>query len=122
MNQISKHFSRYEFLCNGVGKGICECNFSTVDIELITVLEDVRERFQKPVSIMSGCRCDKYNTHVGGAKRSKHKLGIAADIQIHGVSPKDVYNYLINKYSSKYGIGYYPTFVHIDVRQNKARW
>lgn len=120
--KISKHFSRKEFLCKGNIKGLCSCNFDTVDIELIKVLEDVREYFKCPITIYSGCRCEKYNKFVGGVKFSKHRLGIASDIHVHGYTPLEVHTYLNNKYPNKYGLGLYDNFVHVDVRHNKARW
>jgi len=122
MSKVHKYFDRSEFLCNGNKKGICSCGFATVDIELLSVLVDVREHFKKPVKVYSGCRCDIYNRHVGGAKHSKHKQGIASDIAVEGVSPRTVYKYLIKKYPMNYGIGSYRNFTHIDVRQTKARW
>ena len=86
------------------------------------MLEDVRDHFGKPVSIYSGCRCDKYNKYVGGSKGSKHKQGRASDIGVKDTPPSEVYNYLVNKYPGKYGIGNYATFTHIDTRANQARW
>ncbi len=120
--KLSKYFKRKEFLCNGNKKGICKCGFDVVDVELLQVLEDVREHFKKPVKIYSACRCNKYNKYVGGAKRSQHKLGKAADIHIDKVHPKWIAEYLKHKYPTKYGIGLYQNFVHVDVRKNKARW
>lgn len=115
--RLSEHFSSDEFKCK------CgECELTQPPKELIEVLEDVREQFGKPVTIMSGYRCEQHNKNVGGAPRSKHKLGIAADIQIKGVSPNTVHEYLTNKYPDKYGIGSYAYFTHIDIRFNKARW
>lgn len=113
----SKYFTRDEFACQ------CGCGFSTVDAELLEVLEDVREFFNEPVTITSGCRCDTHNRNVGGAEDSKHKYGIASDIQVRNHDAEDVYTYLANKYEGKYGIGLYDSWVHIDVRQdNGARW
>jgi len=120
--EFSKHFSRNEFLCNGNRKGICACGFDTVDAELIIVLDDLREHFGLPVHVFSGCRCPKYNKHVGGARRSQHKLGKASDVRIYGVSPRRVYDYLDKKYNDRYGLGLYKGFTHVDVRSHKARW
>ena len=116
MTQISRHFDRREFACH------CGCGFDTVDTELLTILEDLRERFAKPVFIQSGCRCKKRNTRIMGAKKSQHLIGKAADVTIQGVEPKDVANYLESKYIYRYGIGRYLTFTHIDSRDEKARW
>ena len=112
---LSKHFKRSEFKCP------C-CDFSTVDVELLEVLEDLRVFFEKPVIITSGCRCDVHNADVGGSIGSKHMYGIAADIVIRDIPPDDVYIYLDNKYNDKYGIGLYSSWVHIDIRADKARW
>ena len=116
MGDISKNFSRWEFECT------CKCGFNTVDIELIKVLEDLREFFNNPIKINSACRCEKKNSIVGGVKNSKHRLGIASDIVVKNVLPTDVAYYLKNKYPDKYGIGLYQTFCHLDIRQEKARW
>jgi uncharacterized protein YcbK (DUF882 family) len=114
--KLNKYFNREEFACK------CNCGFDTVDVELLDVLTVVRERFNSPVTINSACRCEKHNASIGGAKRSKHKLGIAADIVVKGYTPIEVYDFL-NRYEPlKYGVGKYKTFTHIDVRQVKARW
>lgn len=117
---LSKHFKKREFGCK------CGCGTGTKDgdihPDLLVVLEDVREHFGKPVVISSGKRCETHNKRVGGAPKSQHLLGTAADIRIAGVAPVEVYNYLHNKYQDKYGVGKYNSFTHIDVRQNKARW
>lgn len=115
--KLSKHFNRSEFKCN------CgQCDYDTVDSELIEVLEDIREHFNAPVTITSGNRCPSYNEHVGGSKSSYHVRGRAADIQVSAVSPKIIQNYLLAKYPEQYGIGCYDNFTHIDTRSNKARW
>tara|TARA_R110000744_G_scaffold262002_1_gene376569 strand:+ start:37 stop:381 length:345 start_codon:yes stop_codon:yes gene_type:complete len=113
---ISKNFNRSEFACK------CRCGFSTVDVELLEVLELVRAAFNSPVSISSACRCESYNRHVGGGSESKHLQGIAADIVVKGVEPKVVYTLLNDMNQNKFGIGSYKTFTHIDVRPNRARW
>ncbi len=111
-----KYFKRAEFACN------CGCGFSAVDVELLEVLEDVREHFNQPITINSGCRCEAHNKAVGGEVRSKHTQGIAADFVVRGVSPAKVHQYLVGKYPNEYGIGLYKTWVHLDVRGEKARW
>lgn len=115
--RLSNHFKSEEFECK------CgECELVYPPEELIEVLEDIRSHFDKPVTIMSGYRCPTHNKNVGGAPRSKHKIGIAADIKVKGISPNEVHKYLVNKYKDKYGIGSYPYFTHIDVRKFKSRW
>ena len=113
---LSKHFTREEFACK------CGCGFSAVDAELLSVLLGVREHYDAPVTITSGCRCEEHNARVGGAKASKHRIGIAADIQVAGAQPEDVTAHLNRVYPDKYGIGQYAKWVHIDVRDRAARW
>jgi len=112
----SKWFKRSEFACK------CGCGFNSVDVELLTVLEDLREYFKRPITITSGNRCVTHNKKVQGEKGSMHVNGIAADIKVLDFTPLQVYTYLNTKYPDKYGIGLYSTWVHIDVRTNKARW
>jgi uncharacterized protein YcbK (DUF882 family) len=116
MGDLTTNFSRHEFACK------CNCGFDDISLELVDVLQDLREHYDKPIIINSACRCEKHNERVGGAKGSKHKEGIAADIVVSGKSPKVVHAYLINKYDGKYGIGRYNTFTHIDVRKTIGRW
>ena len=113
---ISQHFSRKEFACK------CGCGFSAVDIELLAVLENVREYFRQPVNINSACRCEKHNEEVGGKLGSFHLKGMACDIAVVNVDAGLVHNFLTKFYHERYGIGRYNNFTHIDVRANKARW
>ena len=114
--KISEHFSREEFACK------CGCGFATVDVDLLELLELIRVRFNKPVTINSACRCEIHNTAVGGSYGSKHKQGIAADIVVKDTDSYEVYKFVDSHAPDKYGIGLYTEFTHVDVRQNKARW
>lgn len=116
--KLSKNFYQDEFECH------CGCGFDTVDPELIEVVQDVRDHFNKPITINCGCRCPAHNANTkGAAKNSQHQYGRAADIVVQGVSPIFVRAYLLHKYPDKYGIGKYRSFTHIDTRPNgPARW
>ena len=109
-------FQRSEFACN------CGCGFDVVDVQLLAVLQDLRDSLESVIMINSGCRCSEYNKTVGGSPRSQHVFGKAADIDVVEVGPMDVYRLLDKKYPDKFGIGLYDSFVHIDVRDQKARW
>ena len=115
---LSTHFSRAEFRCR-CGR----CGFDTVDAELLTVLEAVREHFGAAVRITSACRCADHNARVGGSPRSQHVRGRAADIQVEGVAPAEVYAYVDRTWAGRYGVGLYKVFTHIDTRTGTAaRW
>lgn len=115
--KISKFFNDYEFKCH-CGK----CTLVAPPKQLLAILDDVREHFDRPTTIMSGHRCEAHNKAVGGAKNSQHKLGIAADIIVSGIAPSKVHEYLVTKYPNELGIGKYSYFTHVDVRKGKSRW
>jgi len=90
---------------------------------LLKKLVEFRAIIKKPIYITSSYRCSEYNQKVGGIKSSYHMLGLAADIQVEGVSALDLLEYaeMINFA----GIGFYEkkNFLHLDVRPTKlARW
>ncbi len=113
---ISKHFQRSEFECK------CGCGFDTVDVNLIELLETIREHFVAPVRINSGSRCFKYNRSIGSSDSSQHTKGKAADIVVEGVSSSDVAQFIQDTSPNKGGLGHYDTFTHVDVRDSLARW
>jgi uncharacterized protein YcbK (DUF882 family) len=116
MGDVSKNFSRFEFACKDL------CSFDVVDIELVTLLQILRDSFNRKVTIKSGCRCLTHNNRVGGSKQSQHLFGKAADIVMENIWPVTVYDYLDKRYPVSYGIGLYHTHVHIDIRRRKTRW
>ena len=115
--RLSRSFTRAEFSCS-----CCDCDYDTVDTELVTVLQFLRDHFDAPVKITSGNRCPEHNANVGGAEKSYHIRGRAADIQVSGVSPVIVQDYLKDTYPGMYGIGSYSSFTHIDTRTKAGRW
>jgi uncharacterized protein YcbK (DUF882 family) len=82
-------------------------------------LQVIRDVLDKPIMINSGFRSEGYNRSIGGAAKSQHVLGNAADIRIAGMTPREVQDYLVNWNG---GLGSYKTFTHIDIRPNRARW
>lgn len=119
--QLSTHFVSTEFDCHGSG---C-CSTTTIDPQLVTYLEKIREHFGKPITISSGYRCATHNKNVGGATGSRHSKGDAADIVVSGITPAEVAKYAES--IGVLGIGLYETnsdghFVHIDTRTYKSFW
>ena len=114
--KVSENFRVREFACTDGSDPIF------IDTELVTVLQKVRARFGKSVTITSAYRTPTKNKACGGSTYSQHLYGKAADVKISGVSPKKVAAYAETILKNKGGIGIYPTFTHIDVRSTKARW
>jgi len=100
-----------------------QCNFMTVDAGMLNILQyDVRDYYNRKVTISSGCRCPEWNEHEGGSDDSYHMKGMASDFIVEGVSSLAVYTYLNNKYPDALGLGLYPGFIHLDPRPFKVRW
>ena len=114
MTRLTPHFQRKEFQCP------C-CDGDTVDVELMRVMNQIRQKFGRPVHIHSGFRCPSYNKEVG-SPNSLHMQGKAADFHVSDVDLGKVFSWLTFTYPDKYGIGLYPAHIHIDVRPTKARW
>jgi len=114
--KISPNFDRNEFACK------CGCGFSTVDIQLIEMLEIVRGRYDLPITITSGCRCEDHNHDINGSLGSQHLHGRAADFKIEGVEPELIANFIIRHAPNKFGVGIYPSWIHLDSRDTPARW
>ena len=114
--QLSKNFTSLEFDCHGNG---C-CSSTKVDSKLVDYLQKIRNHFGKAVSINSGYRCQKHNASVGGASKSNHMDGEAADIRISGVTPLELAKYAES--IGVLGLGVYSWGVHIDTRTSKYFW
>lgn len=114
MGDLSPHFSAHEFRCKDGSE-------HPIDPRLIEMLETVRTHFDAPITITSGYRSPRYNRKVGGARSSYHVKGMAADIRVSGVDPKDVFAFCDRTFVND-GVGRYPTFTHIDCRGFRARW
>lgn len=109
MADLSQHFDSREFGCRD------SCGYGQPHPRLIDALERLRARTGgKPLVIVSGLRCPVRNAAVGGATRSRHQSGEAADLQRGRVTRSDAIS------AGFTGIGMSgPWVTHVDVR--KAR-
>lgn len=118
MGDLTKNLSRSEFACK-CGTG---CGQDTVDFELVNVIQTACEYFEASVTITSGNRCPYYNDFIGGHPKSFHMYSKAADLVFKNVEPRLVAAYFRRTYPTKYGIGEYDTFTHLDVQSKCKRW
>lgn len=88
-------------------------------IALANRLQVVRDIIGKSMTITSGYRTKEHNAAVGGEPNSFHMVGMAADIVVEGMSPRELQK-LLKNWSG--GMGCYSTFTHLDIRPGKARW
>ena len=122
--KLTENFSLWEFKCRD-GTHVPEELMENVEL-LTRNLQVLRGHLGKAVRVISGYRTKKYNTRIGGARRSQHMLAKAADIKISGMSPKEIKTLIEQLIKEgkmmKGGVGLYRTFVHYDVRGWNARW
>lgn len=117
MGDLSANFSRREFRCR------CGCGLDTPDPALVTGLQALRDALSKPVTVTSGCRCPKHNTAEGGARRSMHVAGKAADIKVAGMTARQLYEAARRIPQLRgFGVDDARGFLHVDVRAVTARW
>jgi uncharacterized protein YcbK (DUF882 family) len=94
--------------------------------KLAAALQIIRDELNLPMSVGSGYRSKAHNNKVGGAKRSLHLTGMAADIKVKGKSPAEVVTVILKLIASgkipEGGLKGYNTFTHYDIRGFKARW
>ena len=114
--KLSDNFIVSEFKCNDGSDKIL------IDSDLIDILQKIRTHFNKPITINSAYRNATYNKKIGGASKSQHVCGTAADIVVKDTKPEAVAQYVEYLMPNQGGIGLYSTFVHVDVRTNRARW
>lgn len=111
MGDLSEHFSRAEFSCRHCGR------LDFISCELVANLEMLRSIVGRPVTIVSGWRCRTHNRAVGGATRSQHVLGKAADLPARLATPDQA------RRAGFRGIGTKgPWAVHVDVREIPSTW
>jgi uncharacterized protein YcbK (DUF882 family) len=98
-------------------------------IELAKNLQVLRDDVKKSIQITSGYRSPEHNAKVKGAKLSQHITGMAADIKVAGMTPKQVAEVIerliAEKKMKEGGIGIYKTWLHYDIYfdgKKKRRW
>ncbi len=120
---LSEHFLSDEFTCAD-GTTVPKRYMGNLQ-SLVEELEYIRSLWDRPITILSGYRTRKYNTAVGGAKKSQHLLAKAADIVVAGVSAKEVAAKLREEADARRiingGIGEYKNFTHYDCGKAR-RW
>lgn len=136
--QLTKNFSLKEFVCHD-GTPVPEkyiANIKTLALNLQILRDYLNEIEKKPifVKIISGYRTISHNREVGGVDNSQHLKGKAADIRVYykdgdkiiyltPMTVKRTIELLISENKMHNGgLGLYPSFVHYDIRPNKARW
>lgn len=109
-----RHFNYEEFDSPDIlGSG------QLVKDELIVLLDEARDIFDKSITINSGYRTASHNKKVGGTSKSSHLKGLAADIACNNSSDRfDLLQILLMVGFKRIGIG--STFIHVDIDEDKS--
>lgn len=107
--QVSAHFNIFHDVLYSRGNG--DLIFRG---EVIHRLERLRAVFGRAVIVNSGYRDPRYNARVGGARRSQHMYGAAADIVVVGKRPTEVA--AVARRVGFTFIATYSGFTHCDIR------
>ena len=124
MGNLTKNFDITEFSCND-GTPVPSEYLPNVK-KLAEQLQILRDELNEPIHINSAYRHKEYNKKIGGEKNSQHLLAKAADITVKSKTPKQLaalIEKMISEGKLKFGgMGIYPGFVHVDIRNQKVRW
>ena len=116
-----RYFKKPEFACK-CGK-YCNGYPAEIDIGMVKIADEIRNRIGKPIHINSGLRCKTHNANVGGVFNSQHLLGKAADLACpSGCTPTQMASIAEEIMGDTGGIGTYSWGIHIDTRSTKSRW
>lgn len=126
MGNISRNFSYSEFELSATAKAHRIGNRIPWDIkphvkDLVThILQPLRDKVGKPITISSGYRCKELNALVGGAETSQHAKGEASDIKIAGMKPVEVAQLIYDMKLPYDQMILYSTFVHVSYKYNST--
>lgn len=112
--QLTKNFWSYEFYCK------CNvCSDQLISLDMVDRLQEIRNYIGRPIEITSGYRCLRHNKSIGGAARSYHLHGTAADWRVKGFTGEQLAE-IAEKFFN--GIGVAETWIHTDTRMEQTRW
>jgi len=91
-----------------------------MDAKILMMLDQVRDKFDKPIHITSGFRTPQHNDEVGGKENSSHLKGLAVDIACNNSKDRfDLINCLLDVGFSRIGVA--STFIHADIDPDKVK-
>jgi zinc D-Ala-D-Ala carboxypeptidase len=109
----TSHFLAREFTCKC--DGLCDHSVA-ISPHIVQKLDIIRDRLGRPLTIVSGTRCERYNRKVGGKEHSAHvpKNGVsfAADIRCPDSAFRFIFLAAALPMFHRIGIG--KDFIHVD--------
>ncbi len=98
------------------------CGANNISEKVISLVKSIEQQLGSSVTVTSGYRCAKHNKEVGGAPKSQHTLGNAADITTHLSVRQSLFDLCLKMYNDNKigGLGKYSTFRHIDIGPHRT--
>ena len=110
-----KYFTYDEFDCPSL-----EGSGNKVSDELINMLDIVRKKYGKSITINSGYRTPEHSEKVGGKLGSSHLKGLAVDIVCNNSTDRFKLEGILREVGFK-RIGMGSTFIHVDIDKDKSQ-
>jgi len=108
-----KHFTPREFTCKC--EGLCD-HPSVISLDVVSKLDRIRDLVGRPLTILSGTRCERHNARVKGTLRSSHVpsdgTSYAADIHCPDASFRFAFLTAALAMFKRIGIG--REYIHVD--------
>lgn len=114
-SNLSNNFQVSEFVDDS------NSNYARISPELVETLQKIRDQ-AGAINIKSGYRHPALNTEVGGASRSRHLSGEAAEIYSNTLAPLELAEIALQQIGCEIGIGLGSDYIGIDVRGSLAIW
>jgi zinc D-Ala-D-Ala carboxypeptidase len=125
---LSPHFTLQEMersqtaIRNGIINKADTRQISALTTLCINILEPLRILVGKSINVQSGFRNPIVNSLVGGSPTSQHMKGEAADINVEGMTPSELFE-LIRNSTLPYDqlIDEFSSWVHVSYKANPRR-
>ncbi|MBI4965353.1 MAG: hypothetical protein HY913_18900 [Desulfomonile tiedjei] len=108
-----KYFTPKEFTCKC--EGFCD-HPSVISMNVVSKLDKIREFIGKPITILSGTRCERFNRKFGGKTRSSHvpkdNVSHAVDVRCPDAAFRFAFLTAALPMFNRIGIG--KDFIHVD--------
>ncbi len=123
MGDLTKNFSRSDFLCHCV---VCAENPArpSTKIEVVHALQDVRDVYGKPIIVTRGVSCSAHNASLGGVSDSRHLEKHADAVDLAHNSGEEAFELVsalmtLGKFTV---LRVYPKHIHADMRPGSRRF
>ena len=134
--KLSANFSLEELTASATAKAKKIDNTPSLEVKknlerlCKEVLQPIRDKYGRAITVTSGYRSPKLNAAVGGVKNSQHVLGQAADIKCTATSKAYLFNLIremilkreikVGQLIWEYGTKKEPNWIHVSLPGNKT--